>query len=253
MLFKLTLGLMFIFLLSISFFSSARASGQAIILPNHSSYNSGYWYDVFGEVENSGDTPIENVQVTATFYNAENVTIAYKTANTEIDVLLSGRKAPFKIEILDTEIIPLIVNYSLKVSWKDCPLGKPIGLKILSNSSFIDTNGNFRILGEIQNTGDNWTFGVYVVATFYDENGTVLYTTKPLSSLALDPEEIGTFEIIVYDDDVRIALISSYSLTAESWDYAIIPEFTSQAATLMLLAMTTFAIFLKKKIKPVRA
>lgn len=196
-------------------------------------------------MENTGDTPIDGVKVSATFYNVNNVTIGYASDYTEIDVLLPRRKTPFRIYTSDYGIAQLIANYSFKVSWQECPTGKPQGLRIVSNSSSIDVQGHFRVVGEVQNVG-NESSSFNAFATFYDWKGTVVYTANDYPFDVLEPQETGTFEITVSDAN-RSALVSSYGVTVESYDYAEIPEFTLQILVLLLLGSTTLAFLVPKK------
>ncbi len=242
---SLIFGSAFVFLV-VMLFPSANASGQATILQNHSSYQTSWCFYVFGEVENTGDTPIDGVKVSATFYNVNNVTIGYASDYTEIDVLLPGRKTPFGIYTSDYGIAQLIANYSLKVSWQECPTGKPQGLRIVSNSSSIDMQGHFRVVGEVQNVGNEGSSWFNVFATFYDWKGTVAYIANDFSFATLEPQETGTFEITVSDAN-RLALVSSYRVTVESYNYAEIPEFTLQTLVLLLLGSTTPAFLVPKK------
>lgn len=85
-------------------------------------------------------------------------------------------------------------------------------------------------------------------ATFYDWKGIVVYIADydAFTFAMLEPQETETFEITVSDGN-RSALVSSYRVTVESYDYAEIPEFTLQTLVLLLLGSTTLAFLVAKK------
>ena len=89
-----------------------------------------------------------------------------------------------------------------------------------------------------------------VNATFYDSTETIVGRSWENT----DPEklasgETGTFDItLIYSE--QIAKVASYSLTTESTEYALIPEFpawTPLAVALAIIAVTT--VTYKKKLQ----
>jgi hypothetical protein len=89
----------------------------------------------------------------------------------------------------------------------------------------INQNGWYQIVGEVVNTGSDNTEFVKVVATFYDEGGTVIetdYTYTDPSDLAAG--QLAPFEITLADEDIA-ENVESVKLTTESNDYFMIdPE-----------------------------
>jgi len=212
----------------------SQGQGQVVILSHSSFIDTFGYYDVVGEVKNVADQPVEWVTVTATFYDSEGQVIGTRSAYTYLEVLLPGRKSPFKIVETESAVIEKIANYSLKVSFFQQSAGLPMGLQIVSNSSFVDKFGWFHVTGEIKNIGTTTANYIEVIGTFYDAEGTVVYafSASPEPRI-LEPNQKASFELVVGDKS-RAALILSYELTAEPEEYAIIPEFPLQTIILIL-------------------
>jgi hypothetical protein len=242
-------ALILMFFAFCSFFQSAEALGNVKILSHSSFYDSLNTLWVVGEVENTGDMATQFTKVTATFYNSSNHVVAVETGYTEIDVLLPGRKSPFDIMLLRSQSGSLkVYNYSLTVSWDNYAAGKPLALQILSNSSTIDGRGHMHVLGEIKNTGSLTARFTKAIATFYDANGTVVGEASSYTEPSdISPNQTAAFDIeLTYTQQVM--KVASYTLTAESMEYALIPEYNQTLISLItLLALTLTLIVIRHK------
>lgn len=214
-----------------------KASASVQIL-SHTSYMDSFGYlHVVGEVQNIGDVAVHYVKIVVTFYDSSHVVVATDFSYTTLDVILPGRKSPFDILFTETSQIPKIDHYSLTVTFS-ATVSKPIGLQILSNSSYVDQWGYLHIVGEIKNIGSVKTTFVKIIATFYDQSGSVVDCDFTYSNPdELDPGQVAPFDIMLTNRE-RIPLIYSYALTAESTHYAIIPEFSSMPIVLLLFIST---------------
>lgn len=236
-----------VFLMAFSVQQVQAASSVSLV--SHSTfYTSTNTLYVVGEVENTGDMATEFTKVTATFYDSDNETICNKTGYAEVDILLPGRKSPFYIMLLEDDGSLDVNDYDLTVSWNDSDETKEQVLEITSSSQSTDALDFLHVTGEIKNTGNTTANEVIVIATFYDSTGTVVGRNWEYA----EPENLasgqtGTFDLtLIYAD--QVAQVASYSLTAESSEYALIPEFpawTPLIVALAFLAATT--IFYKKK------
>jgi len=227
-------------------FQSAEALGNVDILSHSSFYDSLNTLWVVGEVENTGDMATQFTKVTATFYNSSNQVVAVETGYTEIDVLLPGRKSPFSIMLLKSSGSLEVYNYSLTVSWDNYAAGKPLALQILSNSSRIDELGYMHVLGEIKNTGSSTARFTKAIATFYDANGTVVGEASSYT----EPSDINSNQTAAFDIELtytqQVMKVASYTLTAESMDYALIPEYNQTTISLIALLTLTLTLIISK-------
>lgn len=228
---------------------------QDVEIVSHSGFvdTIGY-YRVVGEVENIGSSSLEDIEITATFYNESHVEVTTVSTHTALLVLLPGRKSPFGLVLVDIDQSAKVDHYSLTVSDYSIFSGsRPLNLQIVSNSSSIILD-YYVIEGEIKNTGDTTTTFVTVFATFYNSTGHVVAIAGDYANPhTIDAGNTSQFEI-VQDWSQRNPLISEYTLTAESEEYAIVPEFPFLLIPLMAMPMVAIAaLFLRKKahaIKP---
>jgi len=234
--------------LFIVFTPKVKASANIQIL-SHTSYMDSFgYYHIVGEVQNVGDVAVKYVKIVVTFYDSNHIVIATDFTYSELDVILPGRKSPFDILFTETSQIPRIDHYSLTVTFSTT-VSKPIGLQILSNSSYIDNFGFMHVVGEVKNIGSIKTTYVKIIATFYDSSGNVVDCDFTFSDPdELDPGQIAPFDITLTNEE-RIPLIHSYALTAESTHYAIIPEFSSMLIPLLFLVFVFHIIHLTIKYK----
>ncbi|MGB9740857.1 MAG: FxLYD domain-containing protein, partial [Candidatus Bathyarchaeales archaeon] len=220
----------------------AEALGNIKILSHSSFYDGLNTLWIVGEVENTGDMATQFTKVTATYYNSSNNVVAVETGYTELDVILPGRKSPFSIMLLQSSGSLQVYNYSLTVSWDNYAAGKPLALQILSNSSRIDEMGYMHVLGEIKNTGSLTARFTKAIATFYDANGTVVGEAWSYT----EPSDITSNQTAAFDIELiytqQVTKVASYSLTAESMDYALIPEYNLTIIPLIILLSLTLTL-----------
>jgi hypothetical protein len=199
-----------------------------IAVLSHTGYvdTTGY-YHVVGELQNTGDTAADFVQVLVTFYDSGNAQIAERFDLAMLNVLLSQRKSPFDIALLDGTQSALVDHYVVNVTYSDSE-AVPMGLQILTNSSRIDELGSMHITGAIQNIGESPTTNVRIVSTYYNETGDVVAaSTKNLElENSLAPNQTATFEIVLAGE--RAQYVTKYELTGESNTYTVIPEISFQ-------------------------
>jgi len=88
------------------------------------------------------------------------------------------------------------------------------GLLILSHSTYVDTYGYFRVIGEVENIGKSNTEKNKITVTFYDEQGTLGLTGAGDCYLEImKPGERSPFEIVFPSPPE----LKNYRLTAE-WE-----------------------------------
>ena len=234
---------------SISFIGSVSAAPQIEILNSHTSFRDpiGY-FNVVGEVQNVGDQAANNVFVTATYYNAANEVVGTWVNEIGLEVLLPDCKSPFRVEFVDVGQSALVDHYSLEIEFTPTD-SIPKQLQISSHNSSADVGfGLFEILGEVENTGDSTATYVRVFATCYDEAGNVIQVggdyTEPVN---IEVNQKGPFTLWI--DHENPDLIKSYVLTAESENYALIPEFNSFILTILAITLVSIiSLVYKRKI-----
>ncbi len=151
----------------------AGGEGEVVVLSDRSYTDDIEYTHVVGEVRNNTNTPVEFVEITATFYSKAGKVIATEYTYSALDIVPSGGKSPF--EILE-ELPAAAARYKLNVDWDEADAAAPPGLKILSRSRYVDDIDLLHIVGEVKNTSSRRLEFVEVVATFYDGRGRVVAT-----------------------------------------------------------------------------
>jgi hypothetical protein len=241
---------MIIFLLGVLLLTfcsrSVIATSQVYILSHTGWISSTGSYHISGEVQNVGDSAMHYVKIIATFYNSSNVVIATDFTYNELDVLLAGRKSPFEMIFTEKSQVAKIHHYILTcTSSLTSPL--PIGLEILSNSSYISATGSMHIVGEIKNIGTMTATYVKIIATFYDSEGEVVATDFTFADPHdIEPDQKAPFDMILTEKS-RVPLVESYALTAESNQYAVVPEFPSFLILPLFMIATLLAVIVYRR------
>lgn len=180
-------------------------------------------YEVVAEVKNVGEVAVHLVNVTVTFYYSNGEVIANSTGSPLIKILLPGRKAPFHTALLPEQARPEDVDhYSLDVKFREYQDVLPLGLEIISNSSYLGEDGTLYINGLIKNTQNTKATNVRVVSTFYDAEGNIVAVSPGGPPFDIEPGQSKQYKVPLLPQ--RVPYVYSYSLTAESDEYAIVSE-----------------------------
>ena len=226
-----------------------RAFADVAVLSHEGYIDSFGYYHVAGEVQNAGDQAVRSVKIDVTFYNASGIAVASRFDMAMLDIILVGRKSPFDVILRDSAQSAQVVDFGINVTFSATD-SIPVGLDILSHSSYIDNDEVMHITGEIENKATEEALNVKVIATFYNETGDVV-----AASLAyLDPEgsNLGPNETSPFDiqlDGERVPYVYGCELTAESAQYACdeVPKYVvgEYSSILILVAVpsTLLAIF----------
>jgi len=193
---------------------------------------SGY-YCIYGEVQNIGDTAVQSVTITATYYDSNDNILTTDYGVSVLDVLLPNAKSAFGIILLNEADVEQIDHYTLNVTYTDFTYTIEQALNIKSHSSYISSSNRIHITGEITNNGNEASPWTQLFATFYDSNGEVVGNDMTV----LEPHDIpaGTTQSfdMEYTDDEITPRVASYRLTAESSPnkYTVITEVTGTITT----------------------
>jgi hypothetical protein len=211
----------------------AKAAEQITIVNHQGILESAGYYNVVGEVKNTGDTAAKNVYVKITFTSSE--------GNDEdeqevlIHTILPGRKAPF----MGTAAVAGSLVTSYKVELMTLTMASddvPKALEIVSATSEANIINNMMITGSVKNTGTETATYTRVYATVYDgPSGTgnvVAVTSCTAQPYNIDPGQTGTYQMGFFITPGKS--YASMLIVAESDQYEATSEYTvatSQTST----------------------
>lgn len=166
---------------------------------------------VVGELYNGNDHAVENVSVTVTFYN-DDTQVGEVTDTILTNGIDPGESAPFDVHYTtNAEVTDYEVTFSAdRTTTQSHPLD--------ATAEIVNEAQNRIILsGSVENTGTT-AMQARVVATFYDENGSVLGARTARPTGAIQPGDAAPFDIrfeTLGDVPSLAQDFASYTLTVE--------------------------------------
>ena len=141
---------------------------------NQSSYVDGSnELHLVGEVRNDTGQAIELVNIQAALLDASGKSIDGTQGYTEINVLQPGDVSSF-----DVTKFPAPSNFAsskLHMSWSKASTNPATSLTVVNDAPFDDGTGFVHISGQVINNGSTSAAGVKVIATYYNDDGTVAF------------------------------------------------------------------------------
>ncbi|MCB0163269.1 MAG: FxLYD domain-containing protein [Anaerolineae bacterium] len=154
--------------------SKSEIASQLEIMSHQSYVDDLNWHHLVGEVQNTGDTPIEYVQVLAKYYNTAGEIISTKLTFTAPDTIFPGGKAPFDIVTLRKSQWQAIDTYTLEVTGDVAASLLNENLVLANQNSWIE-DGFLYVQGQVENVGELPAL-VKLIVTLYDASGAVINT-----------------------------------------------------------------------------
>lgn len=148
---------------------------------------------VVGEVVNGRTTALGDVAVEVTFYEGGE-SIATVTGSVVATPVPSGDRMPFSIRAGELPENP--TRFEVKITTAE-PADGPVyeGFVVTDRQLLKEAQDQLFVNGEVENRGDE-AGRVLVVATFYNDNGSVIGVRQVRPSPdTLEPGETGTFQI----------------------------------------------------------
>jgi len=165
---------------------------------------------VLGEVFNSTDQPIENVQVRVALLDAAGQEVASDAPFVALDAVPPGGRAPFSVlfstppnGVIDFQAYVLRADQAYNYGSRYAQLQ-------VSELQTRPAGSQYGVSGKVSNTGASNTAGAYAVITLYDEKGRVTgfrQFTLPDDQLVAGGET--TFDVLVSPDPSAPAVASS--------------------------------------------
>lgn len=207
----------------VALLTTLPAYAQDFSFQNESSYvDETRIMHVLGEVRNDSESAVQNVRITASFYDAEGNLLAEQTQAPKIRVINPGGIAPFEMRYIDSATVSQVARYELAAAGQEAE-AKQANLKILSVTSRLDVLGLYFINVNARNEGTETATNPIVVATLYDRDGKVVAVGEGLVEFDgrvsdLSPEQSGGSAIAVAER-LQTYKAARFSLVADSDQY----------------------------------
>jgi len=233
------------FLIPIIFlFQTAYAD---VVIENDQKYIDGdNLLHVVGEIVNYTDKPISQIEISATTFSSTNSKITTINSNTPSHTIMPGMKTGF--DILFSEKDPNVVSYyELNFNYKIASAKNQV-IEITSSEISRDSLDNLAIIGTVTNQGEITANMINVVATLYDRDGNVITVSKTQTQPDfLKPGDENFFLVPIFDKK-QASNVVDYTITAESDEYTVVPEFPLGSGILLVASVSSY-IFLTRNPK----
>ena len=201
---------------------------------------------IVGEIVNYTDKPISQIESSATTFSSTDSKITTINSNTPSHTIMPGMKAGF--DILFSEKDPSLVSYyELNFNYKIASAKNQV-IEITSSEISRDSLDNLAIVGTVTNQGEITANMINVVATLYDRDGNVITVSKTQTQPDfLKPGDENFFLVPVFDKK-QASNVVDYTITAESDEYTVVPEFPLGSGILLAVSVSSY-IFLTRNPK----
>lgn len=201
---------------------------------------------IVGEIVNYTDKPISQIEISATTFSSTDSKITTINSNTPSHTIMPGMKAGF--DILFSEKDPSLVSYyELNFNYKIASAKNQV-IEITSSEISRDSLDNLAIVGTVTNQGEITANMINVVATLYDRDGNVVTVSKTQTQPDfLKPGDENFFLVPVFDKK-QASNVVDYTITAESDEYTVVPEFPLGSGILLAVSVSSY-IFLTRNPK----
>ncbi len=193
---------------------------------------------IVGEVQNSLDSPLNQIIIYATLYDKNGRIIVTKETSSLVNTIMPEMKGPFDFILTDSES-KRTETYSLYMDYK-VSVPKNQVIDIISSKLSKDNLNNLMITGIVTNRGEITANTISVIATLYDKEGNV----AAVSRVHPEPDYLrideNTFFLITIPDKSQTEEIQDYTLVAESEEYAAVPEFPIGPIVLLGGSLSTY-------------
>lgn len=168
-----------------------------------------------GEVANVSGRPAEEVQVQVTLHDEQGTLLAAGAAYSQLDVLAADGRAPFAILFeappasfaqYQTRIVGGVPSTHLGPRYPDLAVMEDHG-------EWLDEN-NYRVRGEVHNSGQADAEKVVVVVTLYDEDGHIVGArTVDIAAEVFLTGAIAPFEVTL----TPMGAVDRYDVQVQGW------------------------------------
>ena len=198
---------------------------------------------IVGEIENNTSTPLNQIKISAILLDNNGNEVKSVVGETVSNIIMPEMKGAFDILIKNVSS-ESIDDYELNLDYRMAEPKNQV-IEISSTTLTKDTSNNTVITGMLENKGDITANIIRVVATLYDRDGNVVTVsesyTKPDFLRAGDNSN---FIIPIHEKSQSIHAVD-YSISAESDEYVVVPEFPLGTGLLLIVSVSSYILFSK--------
>jgi hypothetical protein len=165
---------------------------EPLAILNHRATVSEQEISIVGEVANHMDTAREDVDVLATFYDANGAVVGTDDGSVQYEFLPQGARSTFELETSAKGV----ASYTLRIEPGQSIALRPPTVRIDDHHARED-DGDLIVRGNLRNVGANDEKYIEVQLSVYDENGGLLATESDTVSELLSAGASAPFEVLL--------------------------------------------------------
>jgi len=217
------------------------AFGEIIVQNDQTYIGDDGMLHIVGEIQNNSKSPLNKIKILAVLIDENGNEINKFDGKVMANVLMPGMKGSFDI-ITTARNLDKNLGYNLDFEYK-LAAPKSQVIEIVSSELTRDKLNNVVISGTVENNGEITANMINVIATLYDRDGNVLTVSKVQTQPDfLRAGEENHFLIPIYEKNQSIDAVD-YTITAESDEYAAVPEFPLGSGALLIISVSSYVIF----------
>jgi hypothetical protein len=177
---------------------SESQTSNGFEIQNTSSFESGDWQYIVGEIVNHQEITVDYVDIGLIFYDTNQQVINTESLSPLLSPILPGDTSPFVISSdswNEYDHFEFVVN-----DWSESTEQELPNLEIINQSSYSD-DYSLTIIGEIVNHESQPVQYAYVAGSLFDSTGKLMNTTTAYSLLnVIEPDGKAPFKVQFYDN-----------------------------------------------------
>jgi hypothetical protein len=155
---------------------------------------------IIGEVMNRGQVPASQARVAAAIYDERGTMVDAASTYARQEIMLPGDTAPFKLFIAETGAPPAryeLIAYAARAG--EAEVRRMADIQLEGFRSYVNPLDELILVGEVTNLGRQHAVFVKVVASFYNEHGTLVAVEwSYVWADVLAPGARSPFRIVLY-------------------------------------------------------
>lgn len=167
-----------------------HSGAEPLTILNHRASVSERDIRIVGEVANYMDTALEELDVVATFYDANGSVLATETTSAEYELLPQGARSPFDLKTTAKGV----ASYTLRIEPGDAISLRPPSVQI-EDHHMREDDGDLIVRGTVRNVGTIDEKFIEVQVSLYDEAGGLLDTDSDYAGELLRAGASVPFEV----------------------------------------------------------
>jgi len=200
------------------------------------------FYTVVGEIVHHLKNNIKSVNITTTFYDADNNVIGEATGHPVIEIIRLGVTSPFLIYWQPIEEPP--ANYTLTFTYKNTT-AKPINeLRVIHDFNKTDDRGYYIVEGEVLNIEWGKAISSRIYCSYYDSEGRLIVISSAIVASKMEWREQSHFSITSEPHKIHPA---AYNLLAVPHHYEGLPIARYDLVLILMVSFVIFILYMKRR------